>query len=116
MKSIERLENKMQYKLKAINNLIKVSGYFDRNLIISQDFVILHLNIRPLINFNRSVKSISLNFSDKSLNRTIQINESSEVIFNPSEEYKYSTLIYITSDVNSPVYLTSVSIPIDLPR
>lgn len=106
----------MQYKLKANNNLIKVLGHFDKKSMISQDYVVANLVIRPLVAFNRKVKSISLNFSDKSLNRTICTNDTSGVLFNPSEEYKYSTVIYIESDINSPIYLTSVSIAIDLLR
>ena len=106
----------ISFNLGFNNNLIKITGYFDKSIITVHDYAIIHFNLIPLLEFQRSVLYVLLNFSDESLNKIIYLNKDTPVMFSPDKEYKYSGLIYLNSDKNSEVILKSISVMMNLSK
>ena len=69
----------ISFNLGFNNNLIKITGYFDKSIITVHDYAIIHFNLIPLLEFQRSVLYVLLNFSDESLNKIIYLNKDTRV-------------------------------------
>lgn len=113
---MEDIPEMTKYLLNSNNNLIRVSGHFERNLIMTQDYTILQFTIRSMIKFHRTVKYILLNFSDEKLNKLVYLNKDTGVIFESGHKYQYNEIIYIESSNTSEISLNTISIIVELSK
>ena len=75
----------INFNLGFNNNLIKITGYFDKSAITVHDYAIIHFNLIPLLEFQSSALSALLNFSDESLNKIIYLIKDTQVMFSPDK-------------------------------
>ena len=63
----------IKYELKAENNMLQISAYFDKNPVGTYDYTMLHLTLHQIVSISRIMQHVILNFSDESLNKVLDL-------------------------------------------
>lgn len=109
---IEGIQKTIKCLAKATNALFKLSIEFTKNPVSIYDETTLKIAFCPTITFPLTIQSISVCFSDESLDKTI----ANSVEFKANEELSYEMDIYINSAIKDTITLRSVLLTVQLPE